>query len=970
MARTRAVAVVIAAVLASGVGGVAVHAGGGGPSPAGSATVIFSAAQDRTLQSTLAETGTLGHKTVRTIRAATAGQVSAVDAEANTAEQAGQALFSLNGRTAVAEQGTVPFFRPLGPGDEGADVRQLNQILSAAGDDPGPVGPVFTDQTLSALARWQAAEGYPDATPATSQSVTMGLQPGNEYDLGHQTAAGLVIEPAGTSGPVAGGAATGGLGGGALGTGAVGARGLGAGGRGTVTAAAASSVVVIPTMQITGATTISPGGSAVLTVTSSAPVTQDTQVFVSVGGTAVAGTDYQPVDPVLDMPAGASSATVPVVALASQTIETTPRYVVVALSTSPTGAYTLASPTAAVVTISPASGSATIPSVTLSSATTYLQKGKPFPVTIGLSQPLATTLTINLNYSGTAVQGVDYTPPANAVTVPPGQTSVTLTIPTVSDDLVEPDRQLTVSLAPSSAYDVGNPSMASVDITDTRAPMLHITGSTSVLPGQAAVLTVVADQAPVSDTEVLLQVAGDAVAGTDYASVVPAVVIPAGQTTASVHIDTLIPQVLEPVRHIVVSLQPSPSGSYTLDTPSSAVVTLVGAATSTLPQVSLTSATTYLQKGKPYQVTVSLAQGLTVPLVVNLSYGGTAQEGVDFTPPGGQVVIPAGQTSVAVTIPTVADNVVEADRVLTVALAPSPTYLLAGPASASVTITSLVVPTITVTVGSPTVTEGGSAVFTISADQAPTRNTSVSFTMQGTAQPGRDYLPLAGTVVLPAGQRQVTVVLQTVRTDVSFQPTDMIVGQWPIRVGEVYVKVGDSLASGSPVLDLTQPDTTVVMQASASDRTQLQVGQSCTMTISGGQTQLSGTITELDSEPTLVSGPAAAGGGGSGAGGGQGQQQVFQGVIEVTDLSAAESAADGAGVSITVVVKQVDDALTVPIAAVKQSGSGRDVVRVVELPSGRISEVPVTTGLSSGSYIQVTSGLRPGQTVVVDVSRS
>ena len=939
----------VAAVLASGVAGVAVRKLGGGSSSSGSATVIFSAAQDRTLQSTLTETGTLGHKTVRTIRAADASQVSAVYTQANAADHAGDPLFSLNGRAAVAEQGTVPFFRPLGPGDVGPDVRQLNQILAAAGDDPGPVGSVFTDQTLSALARWQAAEDYPDATPATSQSVTMTLQPGSNYNLGHQTAAGLEIEPRGTVGPVAGATRPGGA-------------------PGTITAAAASRAVPLPSMQITGGTTIAPGGSAVLTVSASVPVPQETQVFLSVGGTALAGTDYQPINPVLDMPAGASTATVSIAALANQTIETAPRYVVAALASSPTGAYTLASPTAAVVTISPASGSAAIPSVTLTSATTYLQKGKPFQVTIGLSQPLATALTIDLNYSGTAVEGIDYTPPASAVTVPAGQTSVTVTIPTIADNVVEPDRQLTVSLVPNSAYDVGTPLSASVDITDTRAPILHITGSTSVQPGRSALLTVMADQAPVSDTQVLLGVSGDAVAGTDYESTAPTVVMPAGQTTATVQINTLVSQMLEPDRHLVVSLQPSPSGSYTLASPTSAVVTLVGGTDSRLPVVSLTSAVNYLQKGKPYQVTVSLAQGLTVPLVVDLTYGGTALEGVDYTPPGGQLVIPAGQTSLTVTIPTVSDNVVETDRVLTVGLAPSPTYLLANPVQASVTITSLVVPTLNVTVGSPTVTQGGTAVFTISADQAPAKNTSVSFGTTGTAQPGRDYLPLVGTVVLLAGQKQVTVMLQTVRTDVSFQPTDMVVGQWPIRIGEVYVKAGDSITPGSPILDLTQPDTTVAMQASASDRTQLAVGQSCTMTIAGGQTQLSGTITQLDSEPSLVSGPAGAGG--TGASSSQGQQQVFQGVIEVTNLSAAESAADGAAVSITVVVKQVDHALTIPIAAVKQNGSGSDVVRVVQLPSGRISEVPVTTGLSSGSYVQITAGLRQGQTVVVDVNKS
>jgi len=72
-----------------------------------------------------------------------------------------------------------------------------------------------------------------------------------------------------------------------------------------------------------------------------------------------------------------------------------------------------------------------------------------------------------------------------------------------------------------------------------------------------------------------------------------------------------------------------------------------------------------------------------------------------------------------------------------------------------------------------------------------------------------------------------------------------------------------------------------------------------------------------------------------------------------------------------VVTEQKSDALTVPIAAVKQNGTGQDVVRVVLLArGGRIVDVPVTTGLTEGSYIEITRGLHAGQTVVVEVDKN
>jgi len=180
------------------------------------------------------------------------------------------------------------------------------------------------------------------------------------------------------------------------------------------------------------------------------------------------------------------------------------------------------------------------------------------------------------------------------------------------------------------------------------------------------------------------------------------------------------------------------------------------------------------------------------------------------------------------------------------------------------------------------------------------------------------------------------------------------------------VKAGNTVAPGDPILELTEPNTSVTLQASASDRSNLAVGQSCTVQISGGTTQVSGTITELDATPTAqtsgASGAAAAAASGGGQGGGS-SSQVYEGRIDSPDLAKLDGA-DGASVSITVVDQQVTNAPSVPIAAVKQNGTGQDVVRVVD-SSGAITEVPVQTGLSEGSYIQITSGLRVGETVLV-----
>jgi hypothetical protein len=293
---------------------------------------------------------------------------------------------------------------------------------------------------------------------------------------------------------------------------------------------------------------------------------------------------------------------------------------------------------------------------------------------------------------------------------------------------------------------------------------------------------------------------------------------------------------------------------------------------------------------------------------------------------------------------------------LTVSLAQSSSYRVGSPSSASVTITSQVVPKLSIAAASGSVAQGGAAAFVITATQPPAQDTSVNFAVEGTAQPGQNYQPLTGTALLRAGQTSVTVTIQSLQRNITFEPTDMIVGSWPTRVGTVYVKAGQPVATGTAILSLTEPELTVTLDASASNRTQLLVGQDCTVQINGASSSVSGTITELDATPTQVTGT-----------GGQASSQVYEGTIEAPGLDGA----DGSAVSITVVTEQKGDAITVPIAAVKQNGTGHDVVRVVLLGhGGRIVEVPVTTGLTEGSYIEIKRGLRVGQTIVVQVDTS
>jgi multidrug efflux pump subunit AcrA (membrane-fusion protein) len=818
-------AVVVAVLVVTGVVIWATSSGSKSKSNS-SAVVIYSRVQRRTLQNTVALTGTLARKQLRNITASTQGIVSAVHASNGSVGKAGQSLFALNGRPALAETGTVAFFRSLEVGDQGDDVTQLKKILTAAGDYPGPMNNQFTLQTQFALAQWQAQHHYPNSTPATPESVTVAMAQGSGYKLGDSTSAGLIIGPP------------------------------------TATAA---------------------------------------DVTTSGNGT--------PAHAVLD-----------------------------SMTEQPSRGAHLATP------------NVPTPVVTIQSVDSVIPQGEPATFVVQASATSASALTINLSEGGTAT-GSDVVTPPTAVTLPAGATSTTVAVQTRLNNTVESEPTLIMSVSGGSGYTVGSPSSAQTTITNNNVPTLQITGATTVTAGSSATLTVTANQAPLQNIQVVLQLSGSAMEGTDYNPVNPVLQLNAGSTTTSVVISTIAQSSIAPSKFIVASLSPSPQ-SYSVGNQASAVVTIAGSGA--LPVATLTSATTYLAKGEPYQVAISLNQATTRSVTVALSYSGTARLGTDYTEPAGTLTIPAGQTALAVTIPTVTDNTVESDKTLTVTLAPGSGYTVGQPNSASVTIDSDVVPTLNLTASANSVSQGGAASFTITADQAPVKATSINFTATSSTEPGVSFLPITGSALLAAGQTSVTVQIQTLQTNISFEPTDMIVGSWPTRIGTVYVKAGNPIAPGGPILSLTEPTLSVTLQASAANRSNLKVGQKATVQIDGDNNTYAGTITELDSSPTSVSSGAGA------------SAQVYEGRIEVPNITGA----DGSQVSITVIDQQELNALTVPIAAVKQNGSGASVVRVVDLRSGQITEVPVTTGLTEGSYIEVTKGLHPNEVVVVQVNQS
>lgn len=91
------------------------------------------------------------------------GVVTRVVVEAGDEVSAGDVLYEVELRPVTIAEGKVPAFRKIGAGTEGADVKQLQQLLMQGGHFAGTVDGTAGKDTVQAIRAWQRSQGI-DAT--------------------------------------------------------------------------------------------------------------------------------------------------------------------------------------------------------------------------------------------------------------------------------------------------------------------------------------------------------------------------------------------------------------------------------------------------------------------------------------------------------------------------------------------------------------------------------------------------------------------------------------------------------------------------------------------------------------------------------------------------------------------------------------------------------------------------------------
>ncbi len=563
----------------------------------------------------------------------------------------------------------------------------------------------------------------------------------------------------------------------------------------------------------------------------------------------------------------------------------------------------------------------------------------------------------------------------------------------------EPEETIIISLQPSNGYQVGDkdtqailigPSVPSPGDTPATSG-----GGASIIPfqddpitsigvqiteatiteGETLDVVLTANPAPVVDTQIQLAFGGDATGGdlddiadpdidVDYLDDPledSPIVWPANAETFTLTLETFTDTVDEDDETWTISITPEqPIGSGINSDPAplnTLTVTIEDATPDEVPTFELTieSGDEETDEGEAATFTITADRELGREVEVRYSLTGTATEDDDYaeqdTDPS--FVFPAGADETTVTIATVQDTTIEPTESLTMTLQPSddPTdeYLLGSSISGTVRIQDEDEPELTIVGSEVRVAEGGAVAVTIRADEAPSSDISVDYQVGGTATMGTDFSVLTGTITFPAGARQVDLLVQTLDDDVIFVPSDMIIADWPARVGTVFVDEGETVQLGQSLLTLTEPDFTITLFANPTDRSEIALGQVVTVELEAGDQEVEGRIVELDNAAIITD-----------SGG-----ERYEGVVDVTGELAA---VDGATVRIEVVLDERIDAMVVPRAAVFQDATGNPSVRVIDAETLEQRVVAIETGIQEGSYTEVLSGLDGSEIIVVDAT--
>ncbi|WP_208528173.1 beta strand repeat-containing protein, partial [Flavobacterium psychrophilum] len=312
------------------------------------------------------------------------------------------------------------------------------------------------------------------------------------------------------------------------------------------------------------------------------------------------------------------------------------------------------------------------PDITIGDATIVEGGMLSFPVS--LSNPSSTTITLTLGFTNVTTSNGDYTTTPAVVTFLAGATTATPTVQTTDDAIAESTETFTVGVTTSTGI-VGSTTDTGIGtITDNdSAPTVATISPASATEGSPVVFSFTLSNPSAIATSYTFTLTNGTAGNLDYTTTSVTVIVPAGTTTGTVSVPTTQDTIDEPNETFTIHNGSVSATGTILDDDNTPVATIgnvtinEGAGTVTIP--------------------VSIDVVSSVDTVINITTATGTAGTSDYTTTVTTVTIPAGQTTVNVTVPILEDTIDE----------PAETFTVNGTVTSGNTINTNPTGTVTIT---------------------------------------------------------------------------------------------------------------------------------------------------------------------------------------------------------------------------------------------------------------------------------
>ena len=483
----------------------------------------------------------------------------------------------------------------------------------------------------------------------------------------------------------------------------------------------------------------------------------DLAVYLAVSGTALSGADYVPIDNPVVIPDGSSSTTIDVIPFHDLILEPSETVILTVL---PNTNYDVGTPATAKLDILD-DGTSQVVGVGFCFATTAIVESQSPGIAVTLSQTSSVPVTVDYRVIGGTAPASRYSLPPGTLVIPPKNSVALIPLKIINDGMVEPPQTIRVALFnPTNAtldaikihtYTILDDDICSISVTST----VPNSAETGPVAGNFRILRAGSTNA---NQMVYFQITGSASAPTDYAPLGNSALIPAGATFVDLPVTPVDDQTMEFPQTVVLTLTSATNASILA--PSTATVTINDNDTNRLPIVAITTTNHpyAIEGGSNGEFFFTRSGGTTNALTISFTIGGTAAAGTRYLALSNSVIIPAGQTTAALPVVAIDDNLVEGEQTVVVSLVEGNSYRAAYPAFATVTVQDndqrVWIDASDFQAAKYRLDPGQ---FTFSRFGTTNTPVTIFYTISGTASNGLDYATITNFMIIPAGELTSTL---------------------------------------------------------------------------------------------------------------------------------------------------------------------------------------------------------------------